>query len=66
METQVHAGHKVRSSIVAVLRPASFVSSSPAERVDQKRIIKEDVDMSMQVKHMPEGKEIQRCPSIFF
>ncbi|KAM4068715.1 hypothetical protein ACB094_12G034100 [Castanea mollissima] len=46
----VHAGQVPPTEIVAVLRPANFVSSFTSKNLDQKYIVKSNLEMSMEVK----------------
>lgn len=46
----VHAGQVPPTEIVAVVRPANFVSSFTSKNLDQKYIVKSNLEMSMEVK----------------
>ncbi|KAI3883467.1 hypothetical protein MKX03_025923 [Papaver bracteatum] len=50
VEAHVLAGHATPEHIIAVIRPASFTSSGACKTLEQKFILKEDLEMSMEVK----------------
>ncbi|KAK9094031.1 hypothetical protein Scep_025500 [Stephania cephalantha] len=50
IDATVHAGHAIPKEIVAVIRPASFTSCSDSRRLEQKFIIKEDLEVAMELK----------------
>lgn len=56
----VDAGHGPPEEIVAVVRPASFSSSTASVSLDQKYIMKENFQMTLEVKFEAEadGKEL--------
>nr|XP_016460857.1 PREDICTED: uncharacterized protein LOC107784267 isoform X4 [Nicotiana tabacum] len=56
----VDAGHEPPEEIVAVVRPASFSSSTASVSLDQKYIMKENFQMTLEVKFEAEadGKEL--------
>ncbi|KAK9292711.1 hypothetical protein L1049_020690 [Liquidambar formosana] len=53
----VYAGHVPPKDIVAVVRPACFTSSSGSKNLDQKYIIKDNLDMSIEVKYKANTKD---------
>lgn len=50
----VHAGQVPPTEIVAVVRPANFVSSVTSKNLDQKYIVKSNLEMCMEVKYRDE------------
>ncbi|XP_026403725.1 structural maintenance of chromosomes flexible hinge domain-containing protein GMI1-like isoform X2 [Papaver somniferum] len=50
VEAHVLAGHATPEHIIAVIRPASFTSSGACKTLEQKFILKQDLEMSMEVK----------------
>ncbi|MCL7026321.1 hypothetical protein MKW94_017651 [Papaver nudicaule] len=50
VEAHVIAGHATPENIIAVIRPASFTSSGACKRLEQRFILKDDLEMSMEVK----------------
>ncbi|XP_026658564.2 structural maintenance of chromosomes flexible hinge domain-containing protein GMI1 isoform X2 [Phoenix dactylifera] len=56
IEAPVIAGYVPPAEIVAVIRPASFIHSSSPNSLDQKYILKDELEMSMEVSHMHENK----------
>lgn len=47
----IHAGQAPPAEIVAVLRPADFISSGTSENLDQRYIVKSNLEMSMEVTY---------------
>jgi hypothetical protein len=50
---------------VAVVRPANFVSSGTSKNLDQKYIVKINLEMSMEVKFRKEVEDLQDCRHIY-
>ncbi|XAR52204.1 hypothetical protein NMG60_11020146 [Bertholletia excelsa] len=55
----IFAGHVPPKEIVAVIRPASFNFSSAAKYLDQKFIVKENLEMCIQIKCSTDDKSTQ-------
>ena len=52
----VHAGQVPPTEIVAVVRPTNFVSSFTSKNLDQKYIVKINLEMSMEIKFLKEAE----------
>ncbi|XP_059434267.1 structural maintenance of chromosomes flexible hinge domain-containing protein GMI1 [Corylus avellana] len=61
----VRAGEVPPKEIVAVVRPANFVSSGASKNLDQKHIVKTNLEMSMEVKFRKEVEDLQDCRHIY-
>lgn len=61
----VHAGQVPPKEIVAVVRPANFVSSGTPKNLDQRYIVKGNLEMSMEVKFRKEAEDLQDCHHIY-
>ncbi|KAF5442725.1 hypothetical protein F2P56_035352 [Juglans regia] len=61
----VHAGQVPPSEIVAVVRPANFVSSSISKNLDQNDIVKSNLEMSMEIKFREEAEDLQDVCHIY-
>ncbi|KAF8379724.1 hypothetical protein HHK36_029171 [Tetracentron sinense] len=65
VDSPVFAGHVPPEEIVAVVRPGSFISSSVSKSLDQKYIVKDDLEMLVEVKCIAEGKDLQDKDHIY-
>lgn len=52
-----YAGKLLPKETVAVVRPASYVSSSASKNLDQKHIFKSNLEMSMQVNFRAKDRD---------
>ncbi|XP_077226812.1 gamma-irradiation and mitomycin c induced 1 [Tasmannia lanceolata] len=59
IETRIYAGYVPPNEIVAVVRPGCFTTSSPSEGLDQKYILKNDLEMKMEIIRFGKGKDCQ-------
>ncbi|XP_044505503.1 structural maintenance of chromosomes flexible hinge domain-containing protein GMI1 isoform X4 [Mangifera indica] len=59
------AGEVPPGEIVAVVRPANVVSSSASKKLDQRHIVKDNLEMIMEVKFAGEGKNLQKVITIY-
>lgn len=50
---------------MAVVRPANVVSSSASKKLDQRHIVKDNLEMIMEVKFAGEGKNLQKVITIY-
>ncbi|XP_058100475.1 structural maintenance of chromosomes flexible hinge domain-containing protein GMI1-like isoform X2 [Magnolia sinica] len=60
----VSAGLAPPNEIVAVVRPFNFVSSSSSKDLDPKYIVKDDLEMSMEVKCIDGSKDNNECEPV--
>nr|XP_010915961.1 structural maintenance of chromosomes flexible hinge domain-containing protein GMI1 [Elaeis guineensis] len=63
VEAPVTAGCVPPAEIVAVIRPESFIHSSSPNSLDQKYVLKDELEMSMKIRHMHES---QGCQNVEF
>ncbi|KAK4734712.1 hypothetical protein R3W88_008973 [Solanum pinnatisectum] len=56
----VDAGHEPPEEITAVVRPASFSSVIASKNLDQKYIMKENFEMTLEIKFKADGNEKER------
>ncbi|KAK9994804.1 hypothetical protein SO802_024507 [Lithocarpus litseifolius] len=61
----VHAGQVPPTEIVAVVRPANFVSSITSKNLDQKYIVKSNLEMSMEIKILKEAEHPEDAHNIY-
>lgn len=61
----IYAGHVPPDEIIAVIRPASYVPSSVSRCLDQKSIIKNNLEMYLEVKFTAEGEDLSHCDHIY-
>lgn len=59
------AGHVPPKEVVAVVRPASYGSSSASKNLDQKYIIKSNLEMSMEVNFTGAAPDRHRVNHIY-
>eukprot|EP00268_Persea_americana_P011683 TRINITY_DN14922_c0_g1_i4.p1 TRINITY_DN14922_c0_g1~~TRINITY_DN14922_c0_g1_i4.p1 ORF type:complete len:1098 (+),score=235.69 TRINITY_DN14922_c0_g1_i4:589-3882(+) len=57
--SQISAGFVPPNEIVAVVRPFNFTACSSSKGLDPKYIVKDDLEMSMEIKYTGEGKDCQ-------
>ncbi|KAM5557603.1 structural maintenance of chromosomes flexible hinge domain-containing protein GMI1 [Rosa sericea] len=59
------AGKVPPEEIVAIVRPGNYVYSSSSKSLDQKYIVKSNLEMSMEVNFRDDAKELQNVRHIF-
>lgn len=57
--SRISAGFVPPDEIVAVVRPFNFTACSSSKGLDLKYIVKDDLEMSMEIKYIGEGKDCQ-------
>lgn len=65
MHTTVKAGKAPPKEVVAVVRPANYVSESDTKYVDQKYIIKSYKEMSLEIKFNDRNKNAQAVQHVY-